>query len=212
LDKHEAILIIGPTGSGKTPLGDLLNERGLWDRPCAHFDFGRELRRIARDGDPLFEPDEVDFIREILTKGRLLENEHFHIAEKILKTFIAERQTGHDDLTVLNGLPRHIGQAADIDRIIYVRAVIHLKCTPEVVVHRIQTNAGGDREHRTDDALAAVCNKLTLFEERTKPLIDHYIDLGATVMEVDVESDGRPVSLLEYMEILDLPRWQPDEE
>ena len=42
-----ALLLIGPTGSGKTPLGELLERSGLWGRPCRHFDFGERMRRIA---------------------------------------------------------------------------------------------------------------------------------------------------------------------
>jgi adenylate kinase family enzyme len=51
---REAILLLGPTGSGKTPLGQVLERRGLWGHRCSHFDFGDNLREIvARD-----EPDE----------------------------------------------------------------------------------------------------------------------------------------------------------
>lgn len=203
MDRHEAILLIGPTGSGKTPLGELLDERGLCGRPCRHFDFGRELRRIARDGDPLFEPDETAFIREVLDEGRLLEDEHFHVAWKILTAFIAERHAGRDDLIVLNGLPRHIGQAGDVDCLVEITAVVHLNCTPEVVVHRIQTNAGGDRARRTDDTLAAVRKKLALFEERTRPLVDHYAALGASVVEIDITPNTTPENLITCVEAVE---------
>ena len=232
MDRHEAILIIGPTGSGKTPLGDLIEERGLWNCPCAHFDFGRELRRIAAGGDPLFEPDEIAFIREVLDEGRLLEDEHFHIAWKILTAFIAERCRSEDadktnrapsawtlpkatpsrrdggrsaisavnPLVVLNGLPRHIGQAGDVDCMVDIKTVIHLNCTPKVVVHRIQTNAGGDRTRRADDALAAVRKKLALFEERTRPLVEHYAALGANVVEIEIAPDTTPETVLATLE------------
>ena len=213
LHKHEAILLIGPTGSGKTPLGELLEEHGLWGGPCAHFAFGRELRRIAAGpGRPepvegraataasLFEPDEIAFIREVLNEGRLLEDEHFHIAWKILTAFIAERHTGHGDLIVLNGLPRHIGQAGDVDCMVEIAAVVHLNCTPEVVVDRIQTNTGGDRTHRTDDALAAVRRKLALFDERTRPLVDHYAALGANIIEIDIAPGTTPDAVLATLE------------
>ena len=208
MDRHEATLIIGPTGSGKTPLGELLEERGLCARPCRHFDFGRELRRVAAEtvegqaatSTSLFEPDEIAFIREVLDKGRLLEDEHFHIAWKILTAFIAERHAGHNDLIVLNGLPRHIGQAGDVDCMVEITAVIHLNCTPEVVVNRIQANAGGDRTRRTDDALAAVRKKLALFEERTRPLVKHYAALGANVVEIEITPDTTPEDIIACLE------------
>jgi len=201
LGRHEAILLIGPTGSGKTPLGDLLEERGLPSsgRRCAHFDFGRELRRITREGDSLFDADEIDFIRKVLEEGALLENEHFDIAEKILTAFLA-RQLGpqaairhpQSALVVLNGLPRHIGQAADVDRIVDVHTIIHLNCTPEVVLARIRTNAGGDRARRADDDLESVRSKLALFKERTRPLLEHYAGAGASITEIEVRAETSP--------------------
>ena len=45
-----AVLLLGPTGAGKSPLGDWLEARGLWGRPCHHFDFGANLRAIVAAG------------------------------------------------------------------------------------------------------------------------------------------------------------------
>jgi hypothetical protein len=42
-----ALLLLGPTGAGKTPLGDWLEAHGLWGRPCHHFDFGANLRAVV---------------------------------------------------------------------------------------------------------------------------------------------------------------------
>ncbi|MDW7761659.1 MAG: hypothetical protein SCM96_13625 [Acidobacteriota bacterium] len=42
-----AVLILGPTGSGKTPLGRELETRGHAGRRCRHFDFGAEMRALA---------------------------------------------------------------------------------------------------------------------------------------------------------------------
>jgi adenylate kinase len=47
--KMRALLLLGPTGSGKSPLGDRLEARGLWSVRCAHFDFGANLRAEAAD-------------------------------------------------------------------------------------------------------------------------------------------------------------------
>ncbi|KKK95445.1 hypothetical protein LCGC14_2672750, partial [marine sediment metagenome] len=127
------ILLLGPTGSGKTPLGELLERDGLWARRCHHFDFGRQLRRIvAAGGGGGFTEQDMSVLRRVLRTGALLEDEHFHIAEKILRAFIESRNPGADDLIVLNGLPRHAGQARDIKAIVAIGSVVHLSCTPEV--------------------------------------------------------------------------------
>jgi hypothetical protein len=47
---YPAILLVGPTGSGKTPLGALCEKKGLWQSRVFHFDFGAILRRIAAAG------------------------------------------------------------------------------------------------------------------------------------------------------------------
>ncbi len=180
-----AILLLGPTGSGKTPLGEMLQARGLADgRPCAHFDFGGRLRRIAAGLlkiDDLADAD-LEFIGDVLDQGALLEDEHFHIAEKILRAFIAEQWQGRDPprrTIILNGLPRHVGQAGNVDRIVEVRAVVELSCTPETVLARLAANTGGDRTGRIDDDSARVLKKLKLYTSRTQPLLDHYRSLGA---------------------------------
>jgi adenylate kinase len=193
-ERLRAILLIGPTGSGKTPLGECF-ERGGWrgDR-CAHFDFGAQLRRVA-SGESV--PDRLSaadhaFIGEVLQAGALLEDEQFHIAEKILRSFTEQREIGNDGYLLLNGLPRHAGQAAAVDRVAVVELVIHLRCTPEVVRRRIQTDAGGDRAGRVDDGDRLVARKLDIFRERTAPLLDHYRLLGVPFEAVEVTEETEP--------------------
>ena len=96
MSRPEAILLLGPTGSGKTPLGEMLEARGLGGCACAHFDFGDRLRRIAAgqleiDG---LTPADRAFLVDVLERGALLEDKHFPIAEKILQAFIAETRHG----------------------------------------------------------------------------------------------------------------------
>jgi len=186
--RHRALLLLGPTGSGKTPLGELLERRGLAGAPCLHFDFGANLRRLVERDRPDAHVGRQDlaFLRRVLQSAALLENEQFSIAERVLRSFMAERGAGPDTVIVLNGLPRHAGQADAVDRILDVREVISLHCTAETVLARIAHNIGGDRTGRADDDPPSIRRKLALFEARTAPLIDHYRARGTRITAIDV--------------------------
>jgi len=89
---------------------------------------------------------------------------------------------------VLNGLPRHVGQAKAIDALVEIRDVICLHCSAEVVVARLASNVGGDRDDRCDDDRERVRKKLEIFEQRTAPLVDHYRQQGVRLIAIDVTS------------------------
>jgi len=186
--RHRALLLLGPTASGKTPLGKLIEERGLWDFRWVHFDFGAQMRRIAA-GESLgesFGREEVELIGRLLETGGLLENEHFPLAERILRSFLAERVANQDTCVVLNGLPRHVDQAKAIEAIVEIRTVISLRCTRETVLQRVFSNAGGDRAERFDDNPELVVAKLETFHERTTPMVNHYRSLDVPVRQIVV--------------------------
>jgi adenylate kinase family enzyme len=169
-------LLIGPTGAGKTPLGRLLEERGAGGRRCVHFDFGAELRNVAAAPEqvPGLKPLEVETIRRSLATGALLEDDEFPIALKILRAFARRSKLGEDDRLVLNGLPRHVGQARMMEDVVRVLTVISLEAAPEVIRERILLDTGGDRVDRPDDEVYAIRQKLVIFRMRTLPLIEYY--------------------------------------
>ncbi len=188
---------MGPTGSGKTPLGNLLEDRGIWERRCFHFDFGRTLRQIASGGRRIksLGPDEIEFIRHVLRTRSLLDDGHFQIARKILDAFIAECEASDGELIVLNGLPRHVGQAKDMNGVVQVRLVVQLLCAPEIALARIQANADGDRAARDDDDPESVRKKRGLFEARTHALLGHYEAEGASVETFNVAAETEPLDI-----------------
>jgi adenylate kinase family enzyme len=186
--RPKAALLLGPTASGKTPLGDLLESRGLRGRRCVHFDFGARLRLAAEAGPGFGRLDAADLavIRRSLETGALLENETFPVAGKIFRAFAQDRALSADVLLVLNGLPRHAGQAGDTASLVRVETVVHLRCDADAVRARIRSNAGGDRTGREDDSPGAVEAKLRLFRERSLPLLDFYRARGAQILTLDV--------------------------
>ena len=165
---NTAILLIGPTGAGKTPLGQTLEFEGLGGRRCVHVDFGQLLRQAAAgQGPDTLSQDDLALIRRVLNCGALLEDEQFHVARKLVEGRLAEAGGDHD-LVVLNGLPRHVGHARDV------------AAPPR------PPPPGGDRAARTDDHAQAVRGKLVLFAARTRPLIDHYRRAGARIITLDI--------------------------
>jgi adenylate kinase len=189
-----AILLLGSTGVGKSPLGGQIEQKGIRGKKCFHFDFGHELRSIAEQNLPPegFKGADLSFISDVLYKGLLLENEHFHIAEKIVNHFLRGNDVSEEDILILNGLPRHTDQAKDMAGIVAVESVVLLQCEPEEVYKRIELNSGGDRAGRLDDSLDMIRNKLEIFNARTAPLIDYYSKKGCDVLKVRVTAASTP--------------------
>lgn len=192
--RAEAILLLGPTGSGKSPLGDLIAGKGVNGRQFHHFDFGNELRRVASGSAPAdtFPDGERDFIRSVLEQGVLLEDRHFPLARKIFLSFRDRTGFSKGDSVMLNGLPRHEGQARDMENLVKVSGVVFLECSAEVIYERIRLDTGGDRAERDDDAFHMVEKKLDLFHSRTEPLIQHYRENGSWILSLDVHAGSTP--------------------
>ena len=201
--KFEAILLLGPTGSGKTPLGDHLEQVPLWKRRCHHFDFGANLRAVvAGDGAGSFTVEEIRFLRRVLEEGALLEVEHFPLAARILDAFIARKGVRAADLLLLNGLPRHVEQAKAMERRVTVIGVVQLDCDAHTVTERLRCNSGGDRAQRADDVEALVARKLAIYEERTRPLLDYYRSQGVRILKVPVGIKTQPAEMAGLLAML----------
>jgi adenylate kinase len=198
--RQEAMLLIGPTGAGKTPLGEFLEHNGLWGRRCHHFDFGARLRDVGAGLVNGFSTDEAGFIRDVLEKGVLLENETFHLALRILAGFIEGRQVRPEDMLVMNGLPRHAGQARDLAGSLRFAAIVDLQCSAAVVWERLRSNVGGDRSDRGDDTVTLVQRRLSLFAERTRPLLAWYRQRGVPEIRVVVGAQTRPADIVSLLE------------
>ena len=185
----DGILLLGPTGAGKSPLGDCLQAHGLGGLSCRHFDFGENLRRAAAlvvSPPEGLDADDMATICRVLRDGALLEDDQFYIAAAILRDFIQREVAGPSACIVMNGLPRHVGQAEAIDALVAIGSVVVLDCDAQTVRARISSNAGGDREGRGDDAPGDVERKLRLYEARTAPLIAYYRKKGVRILQCHV--------------------------
>lgn len=189
--KRTGILLLGPTGAGKSPLGDRMEQAALNGRAFRHFDFGANLRHIVSEERPGgdFSAEELDFLHDVLRTGALLEDDRFPLAERILRRFLDRncRESGTE--VVLNGLPRHLGQAEAVGNLVRIHTVVSLACSADVVLARIGTNVGGDRADRADDNRSDVRRKLEVFAGRTEPLVDHYRQAGSSILVLPVTAE-----------------------
>ncbi len=192
------VLLVGPTGAGKTPLGARMAADGFRGRRAAHFDFGEHLRgAAAAPGDyPLLTAEENDIIKNSLETGALLTDDQFVIAEKLLLSFARAARLAPSDWLVLNGMPRHVGQAERVCGMLRMALVVSLECDDDTVLARIATNAGGDRTGRADDQRAAVLKKLSIFKAQTAPLLDSLAGRGIWVERVPVSPTTTPREIL----------------
>ncbi len=183
-----AVVLVGPTGSGKSPLGDEMERRGYRGRPCVHFDFGANLRAAADDraGEYGLGPEELAAVRASLTTGALFEDRDMPMIVGILIRFAEMRGLVQEARIVLNGLPRHRRQAEALTGLVAVEGVVSLEADAPVISERMRRDPGGDRAGRGDDSPEAVAGRLAAFRERTAPLLDFYRERGVPVLSIAV--------------------------
>jgi len=200
-NRIKALLLVGPTGVGKTPLGRLLEEKGLQGLRVHHFDFGEELRKIASTQTKVRQ-DIVDLIRSILSEGRLLNPEEYFIFLETINEFIRTRRYKEGELIALNGFPRDLKQAEFIDGHVDIIGVINLSATFEVLDYRLKNDPAGDRKGRTDDTPQLVAKKLAWFFERNIPLVEYYKRKGVKILNLLVDKEDTGETL--YQKLLNL--------
>ena len=197
-EKIKAILIIGATGTGKTPFGEQLETQKLWNNRSRHFDFGEQLRNAVLEKPEILEENEIEKISALLKSNSLLEESDFPIAEKLLTHFI-KNTAGTDEIIILNGLPRHKTQAEAIESIVDIKLIIHFSADAYTIKKRIAYNSGGDRTNRTDDSVEEIERKLKIFKENTLPLISYYKNLDKTVLEIEIETETTPLYIIQEL-------------
>ena len=197
------ILILGPPGAGKgTQSANIADTYGV-----EHITTGDALR-ANKDMDISEMDTEYDTPRAYMEAGDL-------VPDEVVNAIVDEALSQADGF-VLDGYPRNLDQAAELEDMTDLDVVLSLSVSREELIDRLTgrrvcdecgTNfhvefdqpeeegvcdeCGGDLIQRDDDNRESVENRLDVFEENTQPVIDHYSDeAGFVAIDGEQAPDG----------------------
>jgi len=183
------IVILGPPGAGKGTQSS--NIAAAYD--VEHVTTGDALR-ANKDMDISDMDTEHDTPRAYMEAGEL-------VPDRVVNAIVEEALTTADGF-VLDGYPRNLEQAAELEGMTELDVVLSLEVDREELIRRltgrrIDPETGDiyhtefdmpddetvrDRlEQRDDDTRESVERRLDVFEETTAPVVDHYRDHGGFV-------------------------------
>jgi adenylate kinase len=173
------LLLIGPPGAGKGTQGEILaKEQGF-----LHLSTGELMRQEITGGTEL-----GSRITMLLENGYLVDDETtLQLVQRELTGLDPEKKV------VCDGFPRTEIQAKLFDSMLSslgrkVDMVIDLGAPRSEVAGRLKLRA------RNDDTDLAIEQRLTDFEQQTKPLIEYYRSHGTRVQIVDGTPDIQTVA------------------
>ena len=167
------IIFMGPPGSGKgTQAQKLVRENG-WVQLSTGDLFRSHIEAATELGKR---------VKPILDAGT-------YVPDDITVEMVRQRlrDIPKDTRIVFDGFPRTIDQAKAIDRLLSevgrgLDGVIYLDVPRNELIARVITR--GKREGRSDDTARVIVKRLDVYEQNTRPLIDHYKQRGM-LREVD---------------------------
>lgn len=168
------LILIGIQGAGKSTQGNILSEKyGI-----PYLSSGHIFREMAKEKTQLGR-----FLKETLNAGFLVPDD---------KTIaIVEEYLGHEEYKngyILDGFPRTVEQAEAFSN--GVEAVVYLKVSDKEALWRL---AGRDDGDRADNTLQAIKKRISLFHEKTEPVIEYYRSKGK-LLEIDGEQEISAIS------------------
>src|SRR6516165_11417390 len=182
--RYHSVLLFGPPGVGKGTQGRILGQiPGFF-----HLSVGDVFRALdinSPDGKEVYKYSSQGILVPDETTIRIWKrNLDAHTILSLFKP--------HEDLLILDGIPRNTRQAEIVEEHIEVLKIVHLKCADtESMIHRIRRRA--IRENRVDDAQDDIIRKrFQVYEQETKPVLDYY----PPKLVAEVDAFGSPAEVL----------------
>ncbi|MDR0509160.1 MAG: adenylate kinase [Candidatus Methanoplasma sp.] len=193
------IVLLGPPGSGKGTQGEMLSQ----ELGFVRLSTGDMLREAARNGAPLGLK-----AKEYMDRGALVPND---LIINLMKEKI--KSLGEGTGVIFDGFPRTVEQANALGEQVNIDLALNLDVEDSELLNRLtkrrscpKCNAvyhldynppkkknvcdkcGSELYHRDDDKEETVLNRLKVYRENTKPLIEYYEGKGTLKTVIGVGS------------------------
>ncbi len=192
------LVFIGPPGIGKGSYASELSKRyGI-----PHISTGDIFREEIKRGSELGR-----LVKEYVERGELVPDE--------IVIEVVRRRLSMDDCKrgfILDGFPRTLRQAIELDRIVKIDLVLNFVAPDEVIIERLSGRricrncgaiyhikfrpprvpgkcdvCGGELYQREDDKPEVIRHRLEVYREQMRPIIEYYREKGILV---DVDATG----------------------
>ena len=182
---YKTVLLFGAPGVGKGTQGRILGSiPGFFHLSCG--EVFRSLDIHSPEGKIVYETtSQGNFVPDDLT---------IKIWKKSLQGQAAlSNYKPHEDLLVLDGLPRNVKQVELVKEHIDVQRIIYLICSDEEsMMHRIRRRA--IRENRVDDANESIIrHRFDIYHEQTQPVLESY----PQELIAQIDAMGSPAEVLQ---------------
>lgn len=152
------VIILGPVGCGKTT-----QARFLSDFLAVPLLNAGDLLYFASQEDS----SQAKEIKAAMEKGELVDSQVMH---KLLEEHLQQEE--HQNGTLLDGHPRTLGEAEELEKIWNVERVVYINISDEEAIKRLTARGRGD------DTPEIIKKRLEIYHKETEPVLEYYKNKG----------------------------------